>query len=205
MQENDKVSFKKRLISEREQLILEVARRMFAEKGYHGTNLNDVASEVGIARGTIYLHFETKDELLSAIIRQAEEQLLNALNQVIKDEEDPLKKLRCIMREYLTACHNYEDLIKVMSYELREAAGTRLYGDHSKPSVIDLVEDTIEEAKKTGVFDKNINTLIASRAFFSIVTIQAFREAREKGGLSVDEIIDSAMSIYFHGIGGRGE
>lgn len=205
MQDNDKVPFKKRLINEREQLILTVARRMFAEKGYHGTNLNDVANEVGIARGTIYLHFETKEELLAAIIRQAEEQLLEALNKVIKPEDDPLEKLRKILKEYLLACHKYEDLIRVMSHELREAAGTRLYGDHGKPSVSGLVEDTIEEAKALGMFNPEVDTLIASRAFFSLVTIQAFREARQVNGLSVEEIIESALKIYFHGITSRGE
>lgn len=199
LKDERKASFKKRLLDEREHAILSTARRMFAERGYHGTNLNDVANEVGIARGTIYLHFATKDELLAAIIKNADEQLLNVLNDVIKPEDNPLDKLKKIFGEYLRTCLEYEDLIRVMSHELRKAAGSRLYENHNNPSVTDLVEKTIEEAKKKGMVDPMINTMIAANAFFSLVTIQTFRETREKG-LGVDEVIDSAMRIYFKGI-----
>lgn len=169
MQGNQKISFKRRLVHEREQMILSVSRRMFAENGFHGTNLSDVANEVGIARGTIYLHFETKEELLAAIIQQADEQLLEVLSQVIRPDDSPLEKLRKILKEYLMACHTYEDLIGVMSYELRLAAGNKLYGDRNGRSVTDLVEETVEEAKSKGLIDAEINTVIASRSFFSII------------------------------------
>ncbi|ADG81148.1 TetR/AcrR family transcriptional regulator [Thermincola potens] len=203
--DTEKLSFKQRQILEREEQILNVARRMFAEKGFYGTNLNDVAAEVGIARGTIYLHFPTKEQLLAAIIRKADEQLMARLSGVIKPQDDPLTKLEKIFRQYLQTCHEYEDLIRVMSHELRRAVGSRLYEEKGNKSVTVLVENTINEAKAKGLVDPEIDTTIASRAFFSVVTVETFKEAREDKNLSVEKIIESALKIYFQGIASRRE
>ncbi len=99
-------SFKEKQVARREQEILQTARRMFAGKGFYDTNLNDVAQEVGIARGTIYLHFPTKEDLLLAIINQAEEQLLTRLNEAIEPGDDPVTKVRKVLEELL---HMYEN------------------------------------------------------------------------------------------------
>lgn len=100
-------SFKEKQVARREQEILQTARRMFAGKGFYDTNLNDVAQEVGIARGTIYLHFPTKEDLLLAIINQAEEQLLTRLNEAIEPGDDPVTKVRKVLEELL---HMYEKI-----------------------------------------------------------------------------------------------
>lgn len=198
------LSFKQRQIAEREKIILAVARRMFAQKGYYGTNLNDVAKEVGIARGTIYLHFPTKDDLLAAIIRNADEHILKTLKDVVEPEDNPLKKLRKIFYEYLKTCYEFEDLIKVMSHELRTAVSSHLYGNNDANSVARLVAKTIEEGKQKGFIDPEINTSIAANAFFSVITIQTFLDAREERGLELEEITESALKIYFKGIEKRG-
>lgn len=196
----EEVSFKQRQIAEREKIILVVARRMFAEKGFYGTNLNDVAKEVGIARGTIYLHFPTKEDLLAAIIRHAEEHILKVLNDVVKPEDNAIVKLKKIFQEYIKTCHEFEDLIMVMSHELRAAVGTRIYGNNDKNSITRLVARTIDEGKQQGLVNPHVNTYIAANALFSLVTIQTFRVAREEKGLALDEITETALAIYFKGI-----
>lgn len=196
----NKTSFKERQNFLRQENILAVARRIFAEKGFHGTNLNDVASEVGIARGTIYLHFPTKEELLAAIISRAEQELLETLKQAVDPVDSPLEKLRKALFALLKTYGEYEDLIKVMSDDLRRVVSGKLYGPKETSPVPELVQSIIEEGKTAGLINPQINTKVAANALFSIVTIGTFRELVVNGRVTEEEIIDSAIHLYFNGI-----
>ncbi|MCE9571855.1 MAG: TetR family transcriptional regulator [Deltaproteobacteria bacterium] len=56
--------------------ILDAALALFAERGYHGTAIPEIASAAGVAAGTIYRHFASKDELVNAVYRRAKQQLM---------------------------------------------------------------------------------------------------------------------------------
>ena len=53
---------------ERKNEILDVAEELFAEKGYDNASTNDIIARIGIARGTLYHHFSSKEEILDAIV-----------------------------------------------------------------------------------------------------------------------------------------
>ncbi|MEQ9407896.1 MAG: TetR/AcrR family transcriptional regulator [Fuerstiella sp.] len=59
---------KKQAIQDREQKILELARRMVLEGGYHGLGLDSLAEKLGVSRGTIYNHFQCKEEIILALV-----------------------------------------------------------------------------------------------------------------------------------------
>ncbi|MEI3178564.1 MAG: helix-turn-helix domain-containing protein [Lachnospiraceae bacterium] len=60
---------------ERKNEILDVAERLFGEKGFDNTSTNDILEEIGIARGTLYYHFKSKEDILDAMIERMTEQL----------------------------------------------------------------------------------------------------------------------------------
>src|ERR1700738_2785022 len=62
------LSLKDRQRQMRETAILEAAHRLLAEKGYQGMTMDDVAQRVGIAKGSLYQHFKSKEELLAAVL-----------------------------------------------------------------------------------------------------------------------------------------
>jgi len=61
---------KQQEIEAREKKILEVAARMFLESGYHGLNMDDIAQEIGCAKGTVYGHFRNKEDILMEMASQ---------------------------------------------------------------------------------------------------------------------------------------
>jgi AcrR family transcriptional regulator len=70
----------------RRDAIVRVAMRHFAERGYRGTRVEDIATEVGVAKGTVFLHFGNKERLFLAAYREAVAQLpawLDAPNEVV--------------------------------------------------------------------------------------------------------------------------
>lgn len=61
-------SLKEKQYQEREELIRQVAEEMLFERGYHEMSMDDIAAQVGIAKGTLYRHFASKEDLVFALI-----------------------------------------------------------------------------------------------------------------------------------------
>ena len=70
--------------------ILDVADELFGKKGFDGTSTNDILEKVGIARGTLYHHFKSKEEIMDALIERYSDRLLGAAQEVAADKTIPL-------------------------------------------------------------------------------------------------------------------
>lgn len=75
---------------ERKNEILDVAERLFGEKGFDNTSTNDILQEIGIARGTLYYHFKSKEDILDAMIERMTEQLLAKASAIAAKEKIPV-------------------------------------------------------------------------------------------------------------------
>lgn len=70
--------------------ILDAAEQLFVTKGFDGTSINDILDRVGIARGTLYYHFKSKEEILDAMIERLTETLLKKASQIAAQKDKPL-------------------------------------------------------------------------------------------------------------------
>lgn len=75
---------------ERKNEILDTADRLFAEKGFDGTSTNDILAAVGIARGGLYHHFKSKEEILDSLIDRYSDQIVEAARKVAADTSIPI-------------------------------------------------------------------------------------------------------------------
>ena len=66
--------------AERRTQILDVSEELFASKGYVSTSTNDIIEQVGIARGTLYYHFKSKEEILDAVVLRFTNNLIKKAN-----------------------------------------------------------------------------------------------------------------------------
>ncbi|MCX7773481.1 MAG: TetR/AcrR family transcriptional regulator [Clostridia bacterium] len=84
---------------ERRNEILDAANELFGQKGFDGTSTNDILAKVGIARGTLYYHFKSKEEIMDALIERYNAQLLGAARQAAEDKSVPVKEriMRVVM------------------------------------------------------------------------------------------------------------
>ena len=78
--------------SERKNEILDVAERLFYERGYDNTSTNDILAEIGIARGTLYYHFKSKEDILDAMIERVLNKTISNAKKVALDESIPVLK-----------------------------------------------------------------------------------------------------------------
>lgn len=75
---------------ERRDEILDAADELFSQKGFDGTSTNEILEKIGIARGTLYYHFKSKEDIMDALIKRYEGVLLDNAEQIAKDKSIPV-------------------------------------------------------------------------------------------------------------------
>src|SRR6516164_5448989 len=89
-------SLKEKQRQEREALILQVAEEVLMEKGYYETSIDEIAARVGIAKGTVYLHFPGKEDLVVAIFEREMQQLLQYIDSTMDSSLTAREKMEAI-------------------------------------------------------------------------------------------------------------
>src|ERR671917_604239 len=101
------------------------AARLFAEKGYHGTSIGDLAQAMGVQKGSLYAHISSKQDLLYETMREGADAFHGALD-AIPDELRPTEKIRLALRGHLRVVAEQLDVATVFVQEWRYLEGERL-------------------------------------------------------------------------------
>jgi AcrR family transcriptional regulator len=81
--------------------ILGAARRLFAERGYHGTSVRDIAAALDLQGGSLYAHIESKQDLLWELVSSAAERFVHAAAAIAREEPEPRRRLTRLMDEHV--------------------------------------------------------------------------------------------------------
>jgi AcrR family transcriptional regulator len=100
------------------------AARLFAEKGYHGTSIGDLADALGVQKGSLYHHIESKQDLLYEAMRDGAAAFHAALD-AIPDDAPALEKIRLALRGHLRVVAEQLDVATVFVREWRYLEGER--------------------------------------------------------------------------------
>ncbi len=124
-------------------VLLEAARRCFAEKGWDATVVADVAREAGVAHGTFYVHFENREAIADALLAEWNAALAERLARVVAKDSELATKVRSAARLFLA--HLDADRAFVAWYAERAAAGLRVESlrDGINPPVLALLSAAI--------------------------------------------------------------
>lgn len=89
--------------SVREDQILEVAARLFKERGYHGATLQDIAQEIGVTRTAVYHYFSSKEEVFLRIAEHAIETVPSIFEEIASSDAPPEEKMRRLLHDFIQA------------------------------------------------------------------------------------------------------
>jgi len=104
-------SLKERQREEREALILEAAYGVLLEKGYYEASIDEIAARVGISKGTVYLHFASKEDLVGALLEQQIVESLALVDQAISEETTVRARLEQILLHTYTGLQKERQLL----------------------------------------------------------------------------------------------
>jgi AcrR family transcriptional regulator len=101
----------------RRQAVVQQAARVFAERGYDQTSIQDLAEAIGLAAGGIYHYIGSKEQLLIRICDQLMDPLLDQAREVAASEADPEAQLRAIVRLWVAQVVEHRDHMRVFQQE----------------------------------------------------------------------------------------
>ena len=197
-------SLKEKQRQEREALILQVAEEVLMEKGYYETSIDEIAARVGIAKGTVYLHFPSKEDLVVAIFERDIQNITEHVAATISTDRTARAKMEAILQLLYGGI-----FIKRMQllYSLSNNTALRHPFMEKKACLRDLwdqlythITSLIEEGKTAGEFDSALPTAIMASAFFSLLSPRSYERLMVEGQINVEEVAKDLGRIYFKGI-----
>src|SRR2546423_6089181 len=151
-------------------LILRAATDVFASRGFFNAQVADVARAAGIAAGTVYLYFRSKDDLLVSIFERTMRDALAEGRRAVDGLDDPAERLRRIARLHLARLGRDRQLAVVFQVELRQS--TKFMERFSSTLLRDslgLIRDAIADGQRAGIFRADLKPTVAAKLFFGLL------------------------------------
>lgn len=183
---------------ERRRQIIEVATRLFAEKGYHPTSVADVVDAVGVGKGVFYWYFSSKEALLTEILRTGQSDRRRHQRDAIVGVDDPVEQMAVGIRagmEWMAAHRDLVTLIRFAATEERFAPGIRkgeavAAGDAAAPLRAAIAEGRIPEGDPD----------LMARAVVGVTQHLGLLIASGDGDRDPGPVIDAAVAFCIGGI-----
>jgi AcrR family transcriptional regulator len=154
----------------RQQEVLDAASRVFHEKGYESTSIQDIAEEVGILKGSLYYYIRSKEDLLYEILQSVHEDALANIERVDDVEGDPLAKIRAFVTAHLT--FNAENLTRmgVFFHDFRSLSDERRRVIIEARDIYDeRLRSLLRQGQKAGVVCPDLDAKIAAIGVMGMV------------------------------------
>ncbi|RII31971.1 TetR/AcrR family transcriptional regulator [Clostridium chromiireducens] len=181
-------------------LIFQSAIKIFSESGYRGATMDEIALNAGLAKGTLYYHFKSKEEIFNFIVEEGLQILENQVVEVQNTSIDPIEKLIRICRIQLTFLYGYTDFFKIVMSQLW---GTERRQNELRQKIrkyIYEIEINIKIAMENGLIEKGDIELMAFEFFGSLCSSAIYESIRiEK--IDLENIIESTIKFTLNGLG----
>ncbi|MDO8475909.1 MAG: TetR/AcrR family transcriptional regulator [Candidatus Rokubacteria bacterium] len=183
------------------QQIIEAAVRVFARKGYYNSRVSDIAREAGIAAGTIYLYFRTKDDILVTLFRDKMAEFVGALRKAIAGEPDAASKVRRLVSLHFRMLEENPDLAEVLQVELRQ--GQKFFRGASSQEIgayFALIGSVLEEGVAERRFRSDLPVKVATKMLFGAMDQMATSWVLGKRGYQLVDTADAVAEIFLQGV-----
>ena len=133
--------------------ILDVAEELFAEKGYDNASTNDIIARIGIARGTLYHHFGSKEEILDAIVDRMTREGISQARNIVNDKSLPILKRLTGVLGSLQVKGSAEDEVMEQMHKPQNALLHQKMQERLINGVVPLIAQLIKEGNESGIYD----------------------------------------------------
>ncbi len=182
--------------------ILKAAVEVFARKGFYNARVSDIARKAGVADGTIYLYFKSKDEILISIFEEEMERFLRLAHAEIEAGIDPADKLRRFIHAHLRFVRKHPKLAQVFQLELRQSNKfIKEYTGSRLREYLDLIGNLIAEGQQAGVIRPELHPGLVKRALFGALDEVATQWVLLKNGkYDLERSADQIAEIFLRGV-----
>jgi TetR/AcrR family transcriptional regulator, cholesterol catabolism regulator len=175
------------------------AARLFAEKGYHGTSIGEIAEALGVQKGSLYAHIDSKQDLLYETMLEGARAFHGGLDE-IPDDVRPVEKIRFALRSHLRVVADQLDVATVFVQEWRYLEGERreeILGERRRYE--ERIRALFREGRDLGELRSDLDDATAA-----LLALSAANWAYTwlQPGRDTDELADRFFSLLIDGIRG---
>jgi AcrR family transcriptional regulator len=160
--------------------VIDVARRLFGDRGTTDVSMDEIASEAGVARSTVYVYFANRDELLRACLQRMHEQLLEAIASTWEEDAEPAIRLGRLIEEMLARVDDSPAFFRLaLVTQGTPVRGAEAVGSELaliSLSIARLIRDLVVEGIERGVFrpmDPDRATTLIGQQVYGAMAVRA--------------------------------
>lgn len=189
---------------DKREAILKAATEVFARNGFFQSQVADIARVAGVAAGTVYLYFRSKDDLLVSLFERTMREAIAEGRAALEGVADPQERLARIANLHLERLGRDRDLAVVFQVELRQS--TKFMERFSSTFLRDylgLIRDTLAQGQSTGHFRRDLNPTIAAKIFFGALDEMATNWVLSRRRYSLAAQADTIVDLFINGLAPR--
>ena len=181
--------------------LFEIATRLFMEKGYRATTMQDIAKEMGIQKPSLYHYISSKEDILKEIVDITMNRLIHSIEEIANSNTSPVQKLERIIDSHITLiCENLE-LFTVSLREINKINAKGFWSDvvALRDKYESYVRNILSSGKQQGYFREDIDEKLVGFAILGSVN-WAIRWYSPRGEKSPKEIADQWKKLFLKGL-----
>ena len=189
------------VVVDKREAILRAAIKVFAGKGYFNSKVADIAKEAGIADGTVYLYFKSKDEILHSVFDRAMAEFIEEGKRELAQLENAKDKLRRIAELHLEKLGADREMAIVFQVELR--GSTKFMEEFSAAGFaeyLDIIRQTIEEGQKAGVFRKDLKPITCAKIIYGALDEMVTNWILSRKSYPLAPMAEEVLKVFFGGV-----
>lgn len=188
-------------LADKRESLLRAATRVFAQRGYFNAQVADIAREAGVAAGTVYLYFRSKDDLLVSIFERTMRAAIDENRAAIQHVTDPVDRLRRIARLHLERIGRDRSLAIVFQVELRQSTKfMERFSATQFREYLGIIRQTIADGQQAGRFRRDVSATIAAKALFGALDEMATNWILSRRRYTLGPEADAIVDLFVNGL-----
>lgn len=145
--------------------IFEISMDLFAKKGYDATSIEEITAVVGVAKGTLYYHFSSKEEIFNFLVEEGMKLLKNSIEIKTSKLETTIEKLKAIIVIQIKILTKFENFITIIASQIWGTEPRNIHCRNQVFGYIEKIEEMVREGMEKGEIRQGNPKIIASEIF----------------------------------------
>lgn len=132
--------------------IFQIAMKLFSEKGYDNTSIEEITAVAGVAKGSLYYHFSKKEDIFDLLLEEGMKLLKNSIEIKTRNCSTALEKIKAIIMIEIKISVKYEDLVSVVFSQIFGKESKNLKCQKAVFEHVEIIKNVIQEGIESGEF-----------------------------------------------------
>lgn len=160
--------------------IFETSMRLFSEKGYDATSIEEITATVGVAKGTLYYHFSSKEEIFNFLVEEGMKLLKNSIEIKTSKCNNTIDKLKAVVLIQLKGIKKYENILTIVMSQVWGNEPRNVLCKEKVIEYINVIEKIIEEGFEKGDIKRCDSGVLACQIFSLTCSTLIYRRKTEE-------------------------